>query len=61
MTPNNPPLQETAHKYGYPQAGVSCEENVTGQAERKEEAGVKQGGKGGLGHHWSWELIREVG
>jgi phage terminase large subunit GpA-like protein len=22
MTPNNPPLQETTHKYGYPQAGV---------------------------------------
>ena len=48
VTPNNPPLQETAHKYGYPQAGVSCEENVTDKLKGKKKQERKMEGRGGL-------------
>ena len=42
MTPNNPPLQETTHKYGYPQAGVTWKELDRYELKRKEKR-VKKG------------------
>lgn len=47
ITPNNPPLQEKSHKYGYPQAGVCAKIKARRKrdGDELEKGGKEKGGK----------------